>query len=63
MPNILIAEDNPIQRNNLIKMLKDIIIKDINIYEAEDEASALKIANTEMRPLKKQCFFSSLHFL
>ncbi|UZW14501.1 LytTR family DNA-binding domain-containing protein [Clostridium pasteurianum] len=48
MPNILIAEDNPIQRNNLIKMLKNIIIKDINIYEAEDEASALKIANTEI---------------
>ncbi|AGK95341.1 hypothetical protein [Clostridium pasteurianum] len=46
MVNILLAEDDVLQRNNLIKMLKD-IVGDINVYEAEDEDSTLKISDKE----------------
>lgn len=46
MVNILLVEDDVLQRNNLTKMLKD-TVDDVNIYEAEDEDSALKIANKE----------------
>lgn len=46
MINVLVAEDDDLQRDNLIKMLKD-IVKDINIYEAEDETSALETSIKE----------------
>ncbi|WP_234118311.1 LytR/AlgR family response regulator transcription factor [Clostridium hydrogenum] len=43
MINILVVEDEEIQRKNFIKMIKE-IDKNISAYEAEDEEAALQIA-------------------
>lgn len=43
MINILVVEDEEIQRKNFIKMIKE-VDKNINVYEAEDEEGALQIA-------------------
>lgn len=43
MINILIVEDDNIQRKNLIKMINE-VTEEINIYEADNEEDALKVA-------------------
>lgn len=46
MINLLVIEDDINQRNNLIKMIKEMEL-DINIYEADGQEQALAIANKQ----------------
>jgi len=43
--NILVVEDNDLQRKNLIKMIKE-LNKPFNIYEADSKEEGIRLANT-----------------